>query len=159
MSACEGVNQCYIRSGCKFTSFFFSSSCLFLSSPPRTLSNHTNARTTAISRKRQLSHFYEHVWDAVHTAVTKFRWSLTPGQTLSFWKPVPFSVFPGYGQSADHPRLMPGRKKFPASLGTIFMEKSRNELLISMKFYCFFFLQVCKELIVSIYVLQKNRKN
>ena len=138
MSACEGVNQCYIRSGCKFTSFFLSSSCLFLSFPPRTLTNDTSARTTAISRKRSLAIFDEHLWDAVHTAVIKFRWSLTPCQTFS-WKPVPFSVFPGHGLSADYPRIPGRKKKNSATLGTFFMEKSRNELLISMKFYRFFF--------------------
>ena len=57
MTACEGVNQCYSRSGCKFTSFFLSSSCLFLSFPPRTLTNDTSARATTIGRKSSLAIF------------------------------------------------------------------------------------------------------
>ena len=38
---------------------------------------------------------------------------------------MPFSVVPGHGQSADHPR-MPGRKQFSATLGTIFMKRAEQ---------------------------------
>ena len=70
---------------------------------------------------------------------------------------MPFSVFPGHGLSADYPRIPGRKKKISATLGTFFMEKSRNELLISRGND--FFLQVCKELIVSIYVPRKTGKN
>ena len=61
-----------------------------------------------------------------------------PCQTFS-WKPVPFSVFPGHGLSADYPRIPGRKKKNSATLGTLFMEKSRNELLISRGNDFFFF--------------------
>ena len=57
---------------------------------------------------------------------------------------MPLSVFPGHGQSAEHPR-MPGRKTFSAILATIFMGKSRNELLSSKGNEILIFIQVCKE--------------
>ena len=55
---------------------------------------------------------------------------------------------------------MPGRKTFSATLGTVVIEKNRNELLISKgNEILFFFLQACKELIMSIYVPRKTEKN
>ena len=50
-------------------------------------------------------------------------------------------------------------KFFSVILGTIFMEKSRNELLISKGNEILILLQVCKELIVSIYISRKTAKN
>ena len=61
---------------------------------------------------------------------------------------MPFSVFPGHGQSAEH-QGMPGQKTFSATLATIFMEKSRNELLSSKGSEILIFLQVCKELMIE----------
>jgi len=55
---------------------------------------------------------------------------------------------------------MPGPKTFSATLGTVFMEKNRNELLISKSNeILFFFLRACKELIMSIYVPRETGKN
>ena len=50
-------------------------------------------------------------------------------------------------------------KFFSVILGTIFMEKSRYELLISKGNEILILLQVCKELIVSIYISRKTAKN
>jgi len=44
---------------------------------------------------------------------------------------------------------MPGQKTFSATLATIFMEKSRNELLSSKGSEILIFLQVCKELMIE----------
>ena len=50
-----------------------------------------------------------------------------------------------------------GKKNY-VTLSTIFMEKSRNELLISKGNEILNLLQVCKELIASVYVPRKTGK-
>ena len=60
----------------------------------------------------------------------KFRWSLTSGQTLSFWKPVPLFGIPWSWTVGRAPKNARTENIFCYS-GYKFKEKSQNELLSS----------------------------